>query len=216
MHPDDVKHALDALASEVPAPKGGAAAVVERGRRRVTQRRLTLAGIAAVLIAAVATVGAITRTDHTSHLVSSIPSTTVTTTTTRLPSYGPVTSEPPSPVAFATPTEGWICGSPLTYTTADFDQFRSGTSSVTIPDAPTPIGTRDQPPLCTASSGGDAWLVPRLRRSRPTRRRPHPFRRGEGERLRVPGDTGIDCGEHLVRRRRRRLGIGGARNGSRH
>ena len=40
MRPEDVQGALDALASEQPAPTGNAATVIARGHRHVVQRRV--------------------------------------------------------------------------------------------------------------------------------------------------------------------------------
>src|SRR5690349_21011371 len=61
MRPDDVRDALDALASGVAAPRAEASTLVERGRRRTRQRRFTFAGVVVLLVAIVVAAGAISR-----------------------------------------------------------------------------------------------------------------------------------------------------------
>jgi photosystem II stability/assembly factor-like uncharacterized protein len=73
----------------------------------------------------------------------------------------PSTSAVPSQLAFASDSEGWICGKQPTYTTDDFDYSGAGTKSVTIAEATSPQNTEvsAQQPLCATLPGGNLWLV---------------------------------------------------------
>src|SRR5689334_15625914 len=75
MRRDDVEHALGVLASEVPAPRAEASAVVQRGRRRMRKRQMTLVGIVALMLAIVLAAGVVARSDERSPRVASVPTT---------------------------------------------------------------------------------------------------------------------------------------------
>ena len=77
MRRDDVAHALDALASEVPAPAADAASLIARGRRRIVRQRILIIGIAAAVVATAAGVGAANR-DDTPRVVAPVPATSTT------------------------------------------------------------------------------------------------------------------------------------------
>ena len=148
MLPDDLKAALDALASEVPGPERGCTDVVGRGRRRRLQRRVALVGVAAVLIAAVAVVATIVGTGGDKHAVTSLPSTSTPTTPqiTAPPGVaGPVTSS-----VFPSALEAWKCGNPMQYTSNGGQSWQR----VALP-AVVPAGGAQ----CTAIPGGNAWAT---------------------------------------------------------
>src|SRR6478672_3447052 len=88
MRRDDVAHALDALASEVPAPTADAGSLIARGRRRIGRQRILIIGIAAAVIATAAGVGAAANRDDTPRIVAPVPTTPTT-------SFSP----PPEPTA---------------------------------------------------------------------------------------------------------------------
>ena len=114
MHRDDVRGALEAMASAVPAPSTDATATIARGQRRVRQRRLTLVGVVALLAAIVLAAGVIASTGGNGTPRVEAP----VTTTLPLIHVGPGTTIPTAPVyngptpiglAFVSPTEGWLC-----------------------------------------------------------------------------------------------------------
>ena len=154
MHPDDVKAALDALASEVPSPKRGAGELAGRGRRRIMQRRVALTGVAATLVAAVAIVGIASRDGRDVQQVTSVPTTSspspVTSTTTPAPPAQPVNI----PIAVASANDAWLCGEPLQHTS-------DGGASWKYRDVPrhAPARPGDLYPLCAATPGGNVWLL---------------------------------------------------------
>ena len=158
---DDVAHALDALASEVPAPTADAASLIARGRRRVFRQRVLVIGIAAAVIATAAGIGAVANRDHATRVVA-VPT---TPTTVRSAHREPTATVPapigggyvlPASLAFASATEGWICNDPFVYTT---DAFETVAKNVDIPTAATTV-TPDFPvKLCAAAPGGNAWLL---------------------------------------------------------
>ena len=160
MRRDDVAHALDALASEAPAPTADAGALIARGRRRIVRQRILIIGIAAAVIATAAGVGAAANRDDTPRIVAPVPTTPTTslspppepTATTPTPTQ--VGNAVPAPLAFASATEGWICDDPFEYTT---DAFETVGEHVNIPTAAHPA--EGQEPLCAAAPGGNAWFV---------------------------------------------------------
>jgi hypothetical protein len=161
MRRDDVEHALDALASEAPAPSADARSLIARGRRRILRQRLTIVGIALAVIATAASVGAV-ASNHDARRIIAIP----TTTTTR--SDSPTTTTPPTSNQVAVPAQlafpagvaGWICGDRVSYSTSDFDPYRGETKDVVIPPNPSAAsGDYPQDPLCAAAPGGNFWLV---------------------------------------------------------
>ncbi len=165
MRRDDVRAALDVLASAVATPLADAASTVARGRRRIRRRRVTLAGIVGLLAAITLVAGVIASADDsgaprvtsvptTNRSIHVVPQTTTTTPQTR-------SAFPPSPVAFASDTEGWVCGSrSFIHTTTGFDRYRNGTSSIVIPTATASERNEiTQPPLCAVAPGGNVWLL---------------------------------------------------------
>jgi len=165
MRRDDVEHALDALASELPAPTADAASLIARGRRRLFRQRVVIIGIAAAVIATAAGVGAIANNDHEPRVVAPAPTTstppevTTTTTTTATPASAPAAPAVPAQLAFASTTEGWICDDPFQYTT---DAFETVFEHVDIPTQATPAAPgNDQQPLCSAAPDSNAWLLRR-------------------------------------------------------
>src|SRR5438552_3979929 len=90
MRRDDVEHALDALASDAPAPTAHVSTLIARGRRRIVRQRVLVIGIAAAAIATVAGVGAVANNDHETRVVAPVPPTTLF-------------SPPPSPAATVLP-----------------------------------------------------------------------------------------------------------------
>jgi photosystem II stability/assembly factor-like uncharacterized protein len=157
MRPDDVRDALGAMASDIAAPHAGVDDVVARGRLRVRRRRLTLTGSVALLLAIVVGAAAIARSGHDARRVESAPTfpqiqVVPQTTTPADDEYvGPV----PIPLAFVSPTEGWMCSTPtMEYTT---DAGVTWTN-VTVPSHP-PTAPRLQMPVCAAAPNGYAWMV---------------------------------------------------------
>jgi hypothetical protein len=82
MRPEDLKQTIETMASEVPVPTNDVVVVIAQGRRRRMQRRVALAGVATILIAAVAIVRVVLPGDHTTHIVSTGSATTAAPTTT--------------------------------------------------------------------------------------------------------------------------------------
>jgi photosystem II stability/assembly factor-like uncharacterized protein len=159
MRRDDVESALDALASEVPAPVADAGSLIARGRRRIFRQRLLIGGIAAAAIATAAGVGAAANRDDTPRIVAPVPTTPPTSLSpppepTATPTPSEVGHAVPAPLAFASAHEGWICDDPFEYTT---DAFDTGAAHVNIPTAAYPA--EGQVPLCAAAPGGNAWFV---------------------------------------------------------
>jgi photosystem II stability/assembly factor-like uncharacterized protein len=61
----------------------------------------------------------------------------------------------PIPLAFVSPTEGWLCSGPtMLYTTDAGEKWKN----VAVPSHP-PAPPRSQLPICTAVPGGDAWML---------------------------------------------------------
>jgi photosystem II stability/assembly factor-like uncharacterized protein len=160
MHRDDVRGALEAMASAVPAPSTDATATIARGQRRVRQRRLTLVGVVALLAAIVVAAGAIASTggNGTPHVEAPV------TTTLPLIHVGPgttiatkqtYTGPTPIAIAFASATEGWLCSaSNMAYTQTAGTNWRYLKVQAYYPAAP-----RFQFPVCAAVPGGDAWMI---------------------------------------------------------
>ena len=135
---DDVEHALDALASEVPTHTADAASLMARGRRRIMQRRLGVVAIAMAVLATAASVSALTSHDAARRVVAHIPKTT--------PS---ATGRSPSGIAVASSLEAWKCLNPLQYT----DNGGLTWESIALPDqVPRDVS-------CTAVAGGYAWVT---------------------------------------------------------
>jgi len=145
MHPDDVKAALDALASEVPNAQRGPGEAAARGRHRMKQRRLALAGIAAVLVAAVTIVGTVSHTSRDGNRITSVPSTTAPF----VPRTGESRPHPSS--IFPSTLEAWKCGNPLRFTDDGGNTWRD----IALPSDVPPGGGL----LCTALPGGNAWML---------------------------------------------------------
>ena len=143
MRRDDVKDALDALASEVPAPRRDRNDVVARGRRRRLQRRVALVGVAGVLVAAVAAVGTLARASHTTTIGSHTPAATTPITA---PATGPAVGRSS---VFPSSLEAWKCGNPLRYTSDGGKRWRD----VVLPAA-VPVAGGE----CSAVPGGNAWM----------------------------------------------------------
>jgi photosystem II stability/assembly factor-like uncharacterized protein len=151
MRRDEVRDAIDALASAVPAPDADATAAITRGRHRIRNRRLTLASVVAALAVIVASVGVIANRDTptgTPRIDSRSlgrPTTTMTTITTIPP---PVVPAGPRPIqlAFVSPAEGWLCADPMQHTTD------AGATWTNVP-------VTAQPLACAAVPGGDAWAL---------------------------------------------------------
>src|SRR5438128_224746 len=139
MRRDDVDRALDALASEVTPPRADATALIERGRRRTRQRRITLVGVAAGVVAVVAAVGVVAHDDD-----SKTPP--VRTGEHKNRPFGGARS---TEIATPTALEAWKCRNPIEYT-ADGGQTWRATK---LP------GKRHDGVLCTAIAGGTAWAV---------------------------------------------------------
>ena len=156
MRRDDVEHALGALASEVPAPRADAESVVERGRRRTRKRQLTLLGFVVLMLAVVLAAGAIARSDERSPRAASVPTTVPSVDVGQRPTPMSPRAQPvPIPLAFVSPTEGWLCSTPtMAYTTDAGESWKS----VAVPSHP-PVPPRSQVPVCAATPGGDAWML---------------------------------------------------------
>jgi photosystem II stability/assembly factor-like uncharacterized protein len=61
----------------------------------------------------------------------------------------------PIPLAFVSPTEGWLCSGPtMEYTTDAGASWKN----VNVPSHP-PSLQRSQPPVCAAIPGGEAWML---------------------------------------------------------
>ena len=143
MHPDDVKAALDALASEEPDPRRGPAEATARGRRRITQRRLALAGVAVALGATVAIVGTTSGSKRDEHRITSVP-----TTAPFVPQTGESSPHPSS--VFPSTLEAWKCGNPLRFTDDGGITWRS----IALPSEVTSSVSE-----CTALPGGNTWML---------------------------------------------------------
>jgi photosystem II stability/assembly factor-like uncharacterized protein len=161
MHPDDVKAALDALASEVPAPDRGVGEAVGRGHTRLVRRRIALVSVAAVLVAAVAIVGLVGSDQHRSVVSTPVPTVSTrprrahTTPPTPAPSYD-VGQYDPQPVVIGSANEAWICGDPMQLSADGGKSWRE----VHLPllTGGVSIGEYVQPTLCTAAPGA-AWIL---------------------------------------------------------
>jgi photosystem II stability/assembly factor-like uncharacterized protein len=151
MRRDDVRDALEAMASGVAEPSADASAVIARGRRRMRRQRLTIGGIVALLLVIVVGAGVITsKEDGGTPRVSSVP-----TTLPAITVGGVYTGPVHIPIAFASPTEGWLCsGSRMEHTT----NAGATWESVTVPFGP-PAPPRVQQPVCAAVAGGEAWMI---------------------------------------------------------
>jgi photosystem II stability/assembly factor-like uncharacterized protein len=163
MHRDELRDALDAMASAIPAPAGDARTAMTRGRRRVRQRRLSFAGVVALLAAIVVVAAAIARTGDGESRVQSVPTTVhsvevVPRTTATAPPASDAPEQPiPIPLAFVSPTEGWVCSTPnMEYTTDAGATWRN----VPVPSHPASAPSY-QFPVCAAVPGGEAWMVDR-------------------------------------------------------
>jgi len=143
MHPDVVKETLDAMAADAPAPRGDAETVIARGRRHRAQRRITLVGIAAVLVAVVVTVATVVQSRHTTNVVSRTPTTTV-------PALGVPAPGVPGDIAVASALEAWKCVDPPQYTNDGGRLWR---------DIELPAGLWSVGGYCSAIPGGDAWMT---------------------------------------------------------
>jgi len=139
MRRDDVDRALDVLASQVEPPRADASAVVERGRRRTRQRRITLVGVVAVLGAVVAAVGAFAHDDN-----SKPPTVRDAEHETRSVVGGPSTD-----IAAPTADEAWKCRNPIEYTADGGTTWRA----TKLP------GISREGVLCAAIAGGTGWAV---------------------------------------------------------
>jgi photosystem II stability/assembly factor-like uncharacterized protein len=135
---DDVTHALDALASEVPAPVADARSLIARGRRRILRRRLAVVGVALAVIATVASVSALTNNDDTRRVVAPVPTTAPN-----------ATGKAPAGIAVASSLEAWKCLNPLQYT----DNGGLTWESIALPnEVPREVS-------CTAVAGRYAWVT---------------------------------------------------------
>lgn len=143
MRRDDVEHALDALASEVPEPAADAASLMARGRRRVIRRRVAFAGIAVMVIATAASIGAATRSDQTRTVVSPAPTTTTT----------PAAVGPAQQIAVASSLEAWKCLDPMQYTNDGGRSWRA----IDIPTKTQPASAEAM--TCAVVTGGNAWAM---------------------------------------------------------
>ena len=139
---DDVEHALDALASEVPTPTADAASLIARGRRRVMRQRLVVAGIAVAIVAVAAGVGAVANHHDARRVVAPVPttSTTITKSATGLADQ----------IAAVSSLEAWKCINPLQYT----DNGGRSWAAVDLPNG-IPPGAFS----CTAIAGDNAWAT---------------------------------------------------------
>jgi len=142
MHPDDVKETLDAMAAKTPAPRGDVETVIMRGRRQRAQRRMTLVGIAAVLVAVVV-VATIVQSRRATNVVSPAPTTTV-------PALGIPAPGVPGDIAVASALEAWKCVNPPQYTNDGGRLWR---------DIELPAGLSSVGGYCSALPGGDAWMM---------------------------------------------------------
>ncbi len=138
---DDVTHALDALASEVPAPTADAASLIARGRRRLMKQRVAITVAVLAVIATAASVGAVVSNNNDTPRV-------VAPTTSTTPSklgFGEAKQ-----IAVASSLEAWKCLDPLQYTDNGGRTWRT----VSYPDH-----GLNQPTSCTATEGGNMWAV---------------------------------------------------------
>ena len=135
---DDVEQALDALASDVPAPSADAATLIARGRRRIVRQRLVVIGLALAVVATAAGVGALTNNNDARRIVAPVPTTSTT------PGLGPSRQ-----IAVASPLEAWKCLNPMQYTDNGGRSWKSVALPTRVP--------ADLVSSCTAVAGGNAW-----------------------------------------------------------
>jgi photosystem II stability/assembly factor-like uncharacterized protein len=136
MRREDVEHALDALASDAPAPSADAASLIARGRRRILRQRLTVVGIALAVIATATSVGAVVSNNDTRRVVAP-------TTTTAPSAVGHARF-----IAVASSLEAWKCVNPLQHTD---DGGRTWQTVAVRGDADVSN--------CTAIEGGYLWAA---------------------------------------------------------
>jgi photosystem II stability/assembly factor-like uncharacterized protein len=152
MRREDVRDAIDAMASDVATPDADASAAMARARNRIRRRRLTFVSVVALLAAIVVIAGAIVSDDDGSSRISSVPTTARPFRETPWEVYsGPIEI----PISFVSPTEGWLCTGPtMQYTTDAGATWKD----VTVPFG-SPAPPRLQQPVCAAVAGGEAWLL---------------------------------------------------------
>jgi photosystem II stability/assembly factor-like uncharacterized protein len=141
MRREDVEHALDALASDAPAPSADAASLIARGRSRIVRQRLVVIGVALAVIATAAGVGAVAKKGHTRRVVAPVPTTI------------PAAAGPARQIAVASSLEAWKCLDPMQYTNDGGRSWRT----VAFPPGPRPASADAL--LCSAVAGGNAWAI---------------------------------------------------------